>query len=259
MRRALLVLALLIGACDEGFDPYSEGGAAFALDGTLRAGADTQRVRVQPLRRQEDGAATLAFTLRSEGPDGTREWENALVAGDAGQPIAVSSAALRLRPGADYRLVATNERGTTTAHVVVPDSFALDVLATAVAPDTAFVRQSLRLIGAPDAVREVTVEYVVRASADAEPVPYARTYPTRTTVDGRVWTVELAEDLLAARRAAGVGTREAIVIASTAVRYRQRAAGSIGNGFGAVDVEAEYRAPWAVAEPLLPFLRATTP
>lgn len=251
------VLAWGLVACEAPLAPYTTDGPVFALDGVLQATADTQRVRIQLLSLRAGAPPSLDVALRSEGPDGPLDWDVALAEDAEGTPIVVAEAPLRVLPNATYRLTATADRGTTVAEVTLPDTFAVDASGAVVSADTSVVDQELRLAQAPTSVDEVTVRYVVRASAAATSVSFTRTYPAQSTSGGRLVRVDLAADLGEARRLTLALPNDTLLVEATTLRYRLRVLGTVTDGFGSLGAEADYAAPWAIADSLLPYLRAT--
>ena len=122
-----LALVLLAGACDNTVQPFAEDAdALFTLSGFLSTAADTQFVRVEPVRRAAappplaplDAAVT---TTRLE-TGATVAWRDSLVRLDDGTTGHLFYAVFRPEPGAAYRLDVRRPDGRGTSAVTrVPD------------------------------------------------------------------------------------------------------------------------------------------
>lgn len=109
-----LLLALLLGGCDDAFDPFVEAPDRFALFGFLDARQDSQFVRVQPIaedtRQPRLGEATLTSTALGSGA--VQAWQDSLVTLDDGSLGLLFAAAFRPVPGEVYRIEVEGEDGT---------------------------------------------------------------------------------------------------------------------------------------------------
>lgn len=125
----LAVTALLMG-CEEAVDPVVGTDKAFSLYGVLQPRADTQWVRVYPIKDQlapaspESLAATVTTTTVESGR--TVSWRDSLIQEDDGRYAHVFWRPFDVDYGQTYRLQAASEEGETThAEVTVPSNAAL--------------------------------------------------------------------------------------------------------------------------------------
>lgn len=117
-----LVLGLAAGACDNTVEPFVEDDAPrYTVYGVLRTGADTQYVRVEPLRptvAPEAGAALDAAVTTTHVETGAATaWRDSLVRLDDGTTGHLFFAAFAPEPGATYRLDVRRSDGRTTSAV----------------------------------------------------------------------------------------------------------------------------------------------
>jgi hypothetical protein len=134
---ALLASALAAG-CDRPFDPFAENAAGpFSMLGYLDLRADTQWVRVMPIRQTllgEPGPVDAIVTLERVGSgrtvtlrDSLHEFTNARLDGAAYAHLFWTTE--RLEPAATYRLTAARSDGaSTTALVRMPPALEFSLL-----------------------------------------------------------------------------------------------------------------------------------
>jgi hypothetical protein len=125
-----LLAILLVAACDDAFQPLKENESApFSIFGYLDLNADTQWVRVMPVREKlllDDGGIDASVTLQKVGGGPVIALRDSLFTFPDDQLGGVAYAhnfwtTARLEPSASYRLKALRADGdSTTAVVVMP-------------------------------------------------------------------------------------------------------------------------------------------
>lgn len=124
---SVLVLSLLLGACEETVDPILESDRNFTLYGTLDMVRDTQFVRVIPIRTtlQPSDSALQGIHLTSTDlvSGEQRVWDDSLLTFADGHRGLVFYDALRIRPGHTYRIEVSHPdlAVVTSAETTVPD------------------------------------------------------------------------------------------------------------------------------------------
>ena len=125
--RFLPVLLLLFAACDDGFDPSADSeDAGFAVFGVLDTAADTQVVRVSPVRRTvegepEEGEAEVQSLVLGTGA--AVRWVGRAVRAADGTTALLFSTPQRLEPGDAVRLDVQRPGGeaVTRAFTRIPE------------------------------------------------------------------------------------------------------------------------------------------
>ncbi len=210
---ALWTVALCsLPACDATVDPLDErhNGESFYLYGYLDSGADTQFVRVQPIRATAGGqpGATLDVDVATtEAGSGARvPWRDSLIVLDDGTVGHLFFAPFRPQPGGAYRLEIRSRTGSLTrTETTVP----------ALAPEAQFFTMTSPLgplierivwTGWPAPPDEVEVVYTVSPTLSELPVPIAIAYEPLRRLDGTVWEagIDLAADARKIRARLGV-------------------------------------------------------
>lgn len=266
MKPALFLVVLLtlllpvLGGCDDAFSPYTDGGGSFALYGVLDTDADSQVVRVEPLRQRPTTAAAPSFTLRSQGPEGVVEWSIREGRDAAGGPILLGVGVVSLRAGETHSLLVTGaDGGTASVRAEVPEPLPLEGGEVSINADTSGVQQVLRLRNGNGQPDRVDVVYVVRADAAAAPVSVVRSYTTTSDNSARRIRVRLHADVAQARALAGVPPERPLLLDTTYVRYRFEQPAAVTDGFGEVRVRATLASAWALPDTLLPYLGLVRP
>ncbi len=155
--RWALVALLAAGApaigCDEAdFDPFEPSNRYFSVYGYLDAAADTQFVRVTPLRDSllaGPGPLDAAVTLERLDTGAKTVWRDSLVRLAGGRLGHVFWSAERVVPGPTYRLAVTRSDGAASvADVVVPDTIREVILSSGGGPGVPPTSQSITVSGA---------------------------------------------------------------------------------------------------------------
>jgi len=137
---AYLVSALMVGACDEPFSPTAEGGVQFSVFGFLDAAADTQWVRVMPIRNlalTSPDSFGITVTLEHMGTGRSTELRDSLFVfshyrdsdlGSDGAHLHNFWTTEPIQPGATYRVVLTSPgKKPAEAMVEVPGEYQAEV------------------------------------------------------------------------------------------------------------------------------------
>lgn len=121
-----LLAGSLVAGCDTAVEPIQPGAPPFSLFGALDASADTQFVRVTPIRptfEATPGPIDARVVLEDLQSGETAVWRDSLVE-IRGRPAHVFWSTAPVRPRRSYRLTATRSDGAaSSATVAVPDSF----------------------------------------------------------------------------------------------------------------------------------------
>ncbi len=104
----LLLVALLVGACEDSVNPILESDRNFSLFGTLDMDQDTQFVRVVPIRPtlfpDPNQQIDISFVSTDLTSGATTVWNDSLITFDDGSTGLIFYAPLRIRPGRTYRI-----------------------------------------------------------------------------------------------------------------------------------------------------------
>ena len=125
---AALVLLLIVGGCDPSVELFQDNGRDYSIFGYLNASADTQFVRVEPLR---DGMLTRApdslnvdVTLTDLATDRTTVLQDSLFRFFNGATAHNFYTTRDIEPTASYRLAVHGPDGTESrVHTTVPATF----------------------------------------------------------------------------------------------------------------------------------------
>lgn len=130
IRRASILCALaalclgVISACDTSVEPFIETENYFTLFGTLDMAADTQFVRVTPIRSSlessNDGPLPVRFTSTDLTTGIQRTWRDSVISFSNGQVGHVFYAPFRVKAGHEYQITVAKGDSTSTASTVVP-------------------------------------------------------------------------------------------------------------------------------------------
>ena len=125
-------MALCLAGCETSFEPFEASDGAFSLYGFLDAAADTQFVRVSPLRDSLfTRAAPLDATVTMEhlGTGRTSVWRDSLFRFSNGALAHNVWTSEPVEPGATYRLTVTRPDGAaSTALVQLPPDFPTPII-----------------------------------------------------------------------------------------------------------------------------------
>lgn len=246
----ILLLALLLGGCDDAFDPFVEAPQRFALYGFLDARQDTQFVRVQPVaaetREPRRGEATLTSTALGSGA--VRAWQDSLVTLDDGALGLLFFAVFRPAPGEVYRIEVEGTAGASErVEVAMPGVPPLTANPPVEVGDA--ITQRLRLLSEVRP-REVLVIYSVRVEERAEEVTV--TAEAQPIPDGSGFDVfvRLSSDVAAVRAALGLtpDDERPVELLGLGLRYLlvdpERAV--VEGGLGAIGVAAAFEGGWVL-------------
>lgn len=126
----LIVLCVANISCDQTFDPIKESNYHFSINGYLDATADTQWVRVMPLRDSllyEPGPINATVTLEEIGSDNSTTMNDSLFRylEGGGTYAQMFWTTLDVKPEHTYRLTAETQSGeiSSSAQVTLPSDF----------------------------------------------------------------------------------------------------------------------------------------
>jgi hypothetical protein len=154
--RLLCTLALVgLAACDDSFSPIQPSEIRFSIFGYLDASADTQWIRVMPLRSTtltSPGPLGATVTIEQLGSDRVVELRDSVFRFQPGNDVGSEGVYLhnywtteRIEPDATYRFSASMGGGRSSEAVVeIPPDFQVEVL---LAQDGSTPGDSLRVIG----------------------------------------------------------------------------------------------------------------
>lgn len=205
----LPVVLLVATGCEETVDPFIDSDRYFTVYGYLDTGADTQFVRVVPLRRsiESDGAVPIdAQVTTTELETGfTLTWRDSVVAFPGGRFGHVYYAVFHPVPGRTYRLdVARSDGVVSTAETRVPVArqVAIDAPRLLVGATT----QRVTWTGVPAHPFNVEVWYRLAPAGAGSPFQdHVFDYPP-ARAEGSVlaFDVKLSEDADSLRRKLGI-------------------------------------------------------
>ncbi len=271
----VVAAGLFASACDDTVDPFIEEDRFFTIFGFLDTAADTQFVRVIPLRRrlvteQEDALdARVATTAREDG--NAVVWRDSLIHFDDGSLGHVFYAPLHVFPGWTYRFeVRRSDGATAAAETTVPRAEHAFVGEPVEGP--AGLTQTVRWENVDAPPFRVEVWYRFAAFPPSEPfrevvVTYGEDRFGRLREDGWTVDVQLRKDRAdVARRIGeplvflGVGMR----LTMTDERWRPPGGvfdpelliqpgvfSNVENGFGFLGSVNQYTTEWTLSEPTI--------
>ena len=151
----VLLAAALFAACDESFTPLAPTAARFSINGYLDVSADTQWIRVMPIRETVPAAPSeldATVVLEHLGSGETIVLRDSLFRFQVGPDVGSEGVFLHnfwttepIEPGATYRFTVTSaEMGPAEATVSVPDVYGVEVW---INQDPRGRTDQLRLIG----------------------------------------------------------------------------------------------------------------
>jgi hypothetical protein len=198
--------ALGLAACDNAVEPLlDEPEAFFALHGFLDTAADTQFVRVEPLRASilgdSDAPLDAVVTSTHLQTGATTTWRDSLVTLDDGRTGHLFFARFRPLAGGDYRLTVLRPDGRASeATTHVPE-----VPAVRPAPpvgDAFRLMQRVTLEGLTRPVRDLDVHYLVSSTLTDSLRTLTIAYGDAGRPGAQGWDVDLflARDLRTIRR-----------------------------------------------------------
>ncbi len=129
----IVLLAVIVGACDNTVDPFIETDRYYTIFGYLDTGTDTQYVRVVPFRRQlggEDGQPLDAVVTAVDVDSGIEyAWRDSIITFGDGSIGHVFTSDFRPIPGRTYRFEVERVDGVKTwAQTVIPEAENAEVI-----------------------------------------------------------------------------------------------------------------------------------
>ena len=258
-----LSLLLVLAACDDSFNPVSEGKTDFfAVSGFLDTAADTHFVRVNPVREtlaapQEPRAVQVTTTHLATGTQ--TAWQDSLVLLDNGQTGQLFFAQIPVEPGETYRLEVRGAEGEVTQAVTrVPPRIRLAPGSLASGFNQRFT-QRVTLVDQRQAPSQLNLIYEVTPPGADEPVTMTSFFiGTEPGPNGVLLTINLEfhrEEILT--RLGLPRTDSTVVLNSIGLEIEHLSAewdiedtpaiqGPIENGFGFFGSVARYTARWTL-------------
>lgn len=226
-----VLLLMVASACEAPFEPLTETETEFfAVFGFLDADADTQFVRVSPLRPALDPGTTPEGTevVSRLAPAGDPlAWQDSLIRLDDGTTGLLFFTPTRVQPGSRYRLEIAGPRGDmTTATTTVPAQPTLRIgPVRSIGND--FHEQDVAWEDVVRAPVRVTLAYLVQLPGSAEPDTVIVTYRETGQPVGNDWSfpIDLSahrEEVLA--RLDRPSTDRTLVLNGIAMTIEQRSA-----------------------------------
>ena len=189
------LLFLTCSACENTVEPFTESDAVpFALFGFLDVNADTQFVRVSPVRKtidsSEPGARPESVRSTPLASGLSIAWKDSIVTLEDGSPALLYFAPFAPEPGATYVLELASRGGAPTrAFTHVPDASGFS-LSAPMSDTLGFLRQRTLWPGVRS-VRETTVAYLVRALPGRQETTFAFPYGEFGGGNAGNWSVEV--------------------------------------------------------------------
>jgi hypothetical protein len=158
-----VLLGVTLSGCEENVNPFREEARYFTLFGALDMNADSQFVRVTPIRQEvefDDGAPIDAVVTTFDLTDGSvLVWTDSLFTFDDGSQGHIFLAPLRIQPGHTYRMEVERSDGIiASAETTVPD-LPIPVVDPIADAGALFITQSVRWLGVDDAPFNVETFY----------------------------------------------------------------------------------------------------
>lgn len=176
MRYVLLVLVLVgglgVGGCATNFDPFEEDVLLFSVFGYLDVQADTQFVRVSPLRNTffaDEALLNVTVTLENLNTGAVQVWRDSVVHHSDGRVSHVFWSAEPVLPHTPYRFAITRSDGAAaTATVTTPQDFPDPILVADAFPQGVPPSQSVSVRGVEKvAYLEITYDLVLGVGGNA--------------------------------------------------------------------------------------------
>lgn len=219
-------LTLSLAACDNTIEPFpEEPDAFFSIHGVLNTNADTQFVRVTPIRQTFvlDAANPVGITVTSTATSSGERvvWQDSLITLEDGSPGHLFFAIMDVEGGVTYRLDVTREDGkTTTAETTIPNipSPLVNqpiVVDTVIVDDTEeeVVEQQIILQGLNETPQRIAMNYRVAKSMLAPEEEIDIQYdPDNSTFGKLPVVVELTRDRRTIASRLGLAPNEKTII-----------------------------------------------
>jgi hypothetical protein len=251
----LLLLAVLLSACSDAFDPFVESDQTFALYGFLDARRDTQFVRVEAITERAEAGSTVEARVTSTDlvTAETTVWQDSLVRLDDGTEGTVFLAPFRPEPGRTYRITAARPdrpEAASEAVVTLPAEPPLTIAEPEVIA-AEFVAQRLT-IGSGAEPEDVRVTYTVRHVGADEPARFSFGYnATPARGNGYEVVVALRRDADEIRSILGIEPDDvgSVALVGLEVAYGIVAEGQTGvtGGVGRFGSAAAFSSMWTLA------------
>ena len=187
----MLATGLMAAGCENALDPFADDRSAnpFFVHGFLDTSADTQFIRVEPIRRSYDpDAGPLAASVRTTEVESgvVMMWDDSLIVNRDGSDAHLFFARFAPTPGRTYVLdVMRDDGATTSSRVDVPARPLLDVAPAVVQSGSVF--QEVAWSGLARA--PIAAEVVYEVSESASSVPDRFSFDYAGTLEGQTWTV----------------------------------------------------------------------
>lgn len=210
-------LTLSLAACDNTIEPFpEEPDAFFSIHGVLNTNADTQFVRVTPIRQtfalDVDNPVGITVTSTAT-PAGERVvWQDSLITLEDGSPGHLFFALMDVEGGITYHLDVTREDGaTTTAATTIPAM--PRPLVNQPVGDSLRLTQQIILQGLNETPQRIAMNYRVATSMLAPEEEFDIQYdPDNSTFGKLPVVVELTRDRQTIARRLGLEPTEKTII-----------------------------------------------
>ncbi|NND73025.1 MAG: DUF4249 family protein [Rhodothermales bacterium] len=146
-----VLLGITFSACEENVNPFREEARYFTLFGALDMNADSQFVRVSPIRQEVDfdeGGPIDAVLTTFDLTDGSiLPWTDSLFTFDDGSQGHVFFAPLRIQPGHTYRIEVERSDGIIASAETTVPALPVPVVDPVSDAGSLFITQSVRWLG----------------------------------------------------------------------------------------------------------------
>ncbi|HET6569488.1 MAG TPA: hypothetical protein VFG50_16080, partial [Rhodothermales bacterium] len=260
---ALLAATLVTSSCETGFEPFDESDYYFSIFGYLDSRADTQFVRVTPLRDSLEASPAPfdgVVTLQDLSTGATTTWQDSVFI-IQGRVAHLFWSAQPIESGQTYRFsVERSDGAASTATVALPDSFRAPLLRDGGSPGVTHPVQSIVLRDIQYLAALDVTYYVQADSALGTTMPVTISYLKRAVpgAQGLLVGFDAYDDLLKTHVVPGCPTVVAVqvdVAAATAdwpdfTNVNDETLALLGtnanvkNGVGLLGGIASMRIPW---------------
>ena len=252
-----LLATLLLGGCDNSFDPDAPGDHFFALYGVLDGRRATQQIRVKDLSTSLNVPDQIEaqLTLQELSSGVVVEGRDSLITLDDGERSHLFVVPMQVQPGHAYEVKVTRlgqPTAVSSARISVPSPWAVRIDTTLQQPpDSGHLLQRLVLLGGSlPLVGPVMIEYDVQHLGTGEQRQFSFPRNVLTSTEGLVLFIELTEQVEVIREALGIAPDDdqTLALEQVSLHYTRAstATSPVMEGVGAFGWIAPFESPWAL-------------